>query len=84
MSEAHDRAQWRVKIRRDSFAADIDEYRALFGKAEGERRFYAENKPVETQEEEGNLLMYGGASCLWECLIGNGTGTAAQTLTLLQ
>lgn len=32
-------------------------------------------------EREGNLLMYGGASCLWQCLVGNGTGTAAQTLT---
>lgn len=28
-----------------------------------------------------NLLMYGGASCLWQCLIGNGTGTAGQALT---
>jgi hypothetical protein len=31
--------------------------------------------------QEGNLLMYGGASCLWETLIGNGTSTADQTLT---
>lgn len=37
--------------------------------------------PYETIEHEGNLLMYGGASCLWECLLGNGTGTAGQTLT---
>ena len=37
--------------------------------------------PFEIVEGDGNLLMYGGASCLWECLIGNGTGTAAQTLT---
>jgi hypothetical protein len=29
----------------------------------------------------GNLLMYGGASNLIECLIGNGTSTAGQTLT---
>lgn len=35
----------------------------------------------EVIEREDNLLLYGGASCLWECLIGNGTGTAAQTLT---
>jgi len=28
-----------------------------------------------------NLLMFGGASNLWQCLIGNGTGTAGQTLT---
>lgn len=40
-----------------------------------------DNEPVETVESEGNLLMYGGASCLWESLIGNGTGTAGQTLT---
>lgn len=37
--------------------------------------------PFEIIEREGNLLMYGGASCLWECLIGNGTGTAGQSLT---
>lgn len=35
----------------------------------------------EVVEGEGNLLMYGGASCLWQCLIGNGTTTADQTLT---
>lgn len=37
--------------------------------------------PYETVIVDHNLLMYGGASCLWECLIGNGTSTAAQTLT---
>ena len=37
--------------------------------------------PYEVLVQEGNLLMYGGASCLWECLIGNGTATSAQTLT---
>jgi hypothetical protein len=35
----------------------------------------------EVDEREGNLLMYGGASCLWQCLIGNGTATAGQSLT---
>jgi hypothetical protein len=28
--------------------------------------------PYEIIDGEGNLLMYGGASCLWESLIGNG------------
>ena len=37
--------------------------------------------PDEHEIIPGNLLVYGGASNLWECLIGNGTGTAAQTLT---
>lgn len=32
-------------------------------------------------EDEGNLLMYGGASCQWQTLIGNGTATAGQALT---
>lgn len=40
-----------------------------------------EYTPYESVEVEGNLGMYGGASCLFQCLIGNGTGTAAQTLT---
>jgi len=39
--------------------------------------------PYEVQEVDGNLLTYGGASLLWECLIGNGTATAAQALTYL-
>jgi hypothetical protein len=37
--------------------------------------------PAEVIAHEGNLLMYGGASCLWQCLIGNGTTTAGQALT---
>jgi hypothetical protein len=82
MSEAHhDAARWRVHTRRETFAADVDEYRRLYGKAEGERRFNEENQPIDVIEQDGNLLMYGGASCLWECLIGNGTATSGQTLT---
>lgn len=37
--------------------------------------------PYETINGKGNLLMYGGASCIWEALVGNGTATANQTLT---
>ena len=36
---------------------------------------------LEVIEGEGNLLMYGGASCIWEALIGNGTATAGNPLT---
>lgn len=32
--------------------------------------------PYESVEEEGNLLMYGGASALWDLLIGAGTVSA--------
>jgi hypothetical protein len=35
----------------------------------------------EVVEVDGNLLVYGGASCQWQTLIGNGTSTAGQTLT---
>lgn len=38
-------------------------------------------QPYEVIESGYNLLMYGGASCIWETLIGNGTGTSGQTLT---
>lgn len=37
--------------------------------------------PDETLVGAVNLLMYGGASCLWETLIGNGTASAGQALT---
>lgn len=35
----------------------------------------------EVIEGEYNLLVYGGASVLWQTLIGNGTATAGQALT---
>lgn len=38
-------------------------------------------EPYEVIEREGNLLVIGGASCLWQSLLGNGTGTAGQALT---
>ncbi len=38
------------------------------------------DRPYEVQVHE-NLFVYGGISCLWECLIGNGTASAGQALT---
>lgn len=35
----------------------------------------------ELVEIDGNLLVYGGASCQWQTLIGNGVTTADQALT---
>ena len=37
--------------------------------------------PYEVIEKEGNLLMHGGASCIWQTLIGNGNASSGQTLT---
>lgn len=36
--------------------------------------------PYERVETD-NMFMNGGISCLWQCLLGNGTATASQTLT---
>lgn len=65
------RAKWRVMTTLDKFDGD---WTAEQIESEGVA-------PVEHLVSHGNLLMYGGASCLIECLIGNGTSTAAQTLT---
>jgi hypothetical protein len=57
---------WRAQWRVEKYANDEE---------------YAAGNAYEVIEREGNLLMHGGASCLWECFIGNGTTTADQTLT---
>ena len=36
---------------------------------------------VEVIHGEGNLLMHGGASAIWECLIGNGSSLAGNELS---
>jgi len=70
MSDKHEPVRWRCLTKLERYDADIDAYRKLYGKEEGEARFFAENTPVSVEEVEDNLLMYGGASCLWEALIG--------------
>jgi hypothetical protein len=75
-----DRAQWRVNFKREAFAADIDEYRARHGKAEGERLFFLEHKPTEVVESEGNLLTLAGITALWNAL-SQGTAGAFQNAT---
>jgi hypothetical protein len=69
---AHEPIRWRCQWKVEKFAGDWSAEQLASGLAPA---------PYEIIEREGNLLMYGGASCLWQCLIGNGTGTAAQTLT---
>ena len=69
---AHDVLRWRAQWTIEKYEGDWTPGQLLNGEAPA---------PYEAIEREGNLLMYGGVSCLWQCLIGNGTGTAAQTLT---
>jgi hypothetical protein len=72
---------WRVLTSVEKRHADIDWYRARYPKAEAEARYFAENEPYEVVTSRGNLLMYLGASCIWGCLTGAGTGTAGSPLT---
>lgn len=44
-------------------------------------KYDADGALYETLEREDNLLMYGGASNLIECLIGNGSSTSSESLT---
>jgi hypothetical protein len=43
----HESARSGVEATRESYAADVDAYRARYGKAEGERRFHAEHRPTD-------------------------------------
>jgi hypothetical protein len=61
----HDAVRWRCRTKVQKFHGDSTDLADLF----------------DTVEIDGNLLMYGGASCQWQTLIGNGTGTGGQTLT---
>lgn len=66
--EVRDHAVWRCDFRVRTFRGEI----ALDPGAE-----------LLDEQDFGNLLMYGGASCIWEYALGNGTTTANQTLTYL-
>lgn len=70
----NDCAKWQVRFKREAFSADVDEYRALFGKAEGERRFHAENRPTEAVEGRGNLLTTAGCTALLNALTQGSAG----------
>jgi hypothetical protein len=63
-----ERGNWKIKWR-------LEKYNGL------DAHEIAGAAPDEVVEHEGNLLMYGGVSCLWQTLIGNGTATAGQSLT---
>jgi hypothetical protein len=71
-AEMHDVLRWRAVWKVEKYDGDWTPEQLAAGDAPA---------PYEVLEREGNLLMYGGVSCLWQCLIGNGTGTAGQALT---
>jgi hypothetical protein len=67
----HDPAEWRVNWKIAKFEGDFTAEELDAGVAE----------PYEVIEQDGNLLVIGGVSVIWQCLIGNGTATGAQALT---
>lgn len=69
------RARWRVTTTVDKFDGDWTAEQIDAGEAA--------HAHVESSVTHGNLLMYGGVSLLWQCLMGNGTTTAGQTLTYM-
>jgi hypothetical protein len=78
----HDVVVWRAKWQVDKFRA-YDIVKAGLDPAIAQAReiLIAGVDPYAVYKGAGNLLMYGGASCLWQCLIGNGTASAGQALT---
>ncbi len=68
-------ARWRVVTRVDKYDGSWTPEQLAAGEAADSYRGSAYSR--------GNLLMYGGVSLLWQCLLGNGTSAAGQTLTFM-
>ncbi len=75
---AADALVWKARVERHRWA---DPDGAILARLRAGAAFADLPAPDEVIERVGNLLMFGGASCLWQALIGNGTGTAGQALT---
>ena len=71
-AEMHDVLRWRAMWKVEKYDGDWTAAQLAAADAPA---------PYEVIEREGNLLLYGGVSCLWQMLIGNGTTTAGQALT---
>lgn len=65
--KAHEVIRWHARWR-------VEKYRGTW--ADAELTEGKAGEPYEELEGEGNLLMYGGASALWDRLIGAGNVTA--------
>jgi hypothetical protein len=62
---------WKARTTVRKYAGDIEEYRRRYGKAVGERMFFAQRKPFEEQVIEGNLLLQEGVKAIFDLLVGN-------------
>ncbi len=70
--EGHDKLTWNTKWRVEKRDGDWSAEDIAAGIAPA---------PYEVIEGEGNMLVYGGISNIWECLKGGGTSTPGQNLT---
>lgn len=74
-------APWKiVALRRDYHGHDIDEYRAKFGKEEGEATFFHDHEEDERKIIPHNLFMFNGACLLWQFALNLGTTSANSPL----
>lgn len=71
----NDGFKWACATSLTRYDGDIDEYRARYGKAEGEARFFAERSPVERTPGPGNMLLELGAALVLKCLAGAGVSS---------
>lgn len=63
-TDKHEAVEWRAEIRLDKYEGDWTPEQIAAGEAD--------EALLETIEREGNLLLIGGASALWQRLIGTG------------
>lgn len=71
IAPVQERGLWQCHWKVEKFHGEVTEEEIRRG----------EVQPYEVLEREGNLLVYGGSSNIWQSLIGNGTTTGGQTLT---
>ena len=71
--DRHEAIEWRVHTTIAKYDGDYTAEQIDAGEAD--------DAHLETVEADGNLLLIGGVSALFQCLIGNGTGTGGNALT---
>lgn len=69
-----------IALRRDFHGKDIDEFRAKWGKEEGEAAFFHDNFEDERIIAKDNLFMFNGACLLFQYALGLGTTSANSSL----
>lgn len=72
MTSVAERPKWSIRWKLEKRREDLAEWRERYGAEDGERRFFEETEPYETQEIDGNLLVNAGIQLMLDLLIGAG------------